>query len=102
MGRDEPQREKLPPKSFGVARTKSRNKLFRFARPGGVMKKWCRALLLLIVSMGAASISFGATVTGTVKGPEGSAFKGAFVQAQNTGTRVLISVLSDKDGHYKI
>ncbi len=66
------------------------------------MKTVCKVLLLLSISIGAASLSFGATVTGTVKGPDGAAFKGAFVQAQNTGTRVLFSVLSDKDGHYKI
>ena len=42
----------------------------------------------------------GATVTGTVKGPDGAAFKGAFVQAQNTKTRITVNVLSDKDGRY--
>jgi virginiamycin B lyase len=49
-----------------------------------------------------ASLGFGATVAGTVKGPEGAPFKGAFVQAQNTKNRMLFSVLSDKDGRYRI
>ena len=41
-------------------------------------------------------------MTGTVKSPDGTPFRGAFVQAQNTGTRVLVSVLTDKDGRYRI
>ncbi len=43
-----------------------------------------------------------ATVTGAVKSPDGTPFRGAFVQAQNSGTRVLVSVLTDKDGRYRI
>ena len=43
-----------------------------------------------------------ATVNGNVKGPDGAPFRGAFVQAQNTSTRVLVSVLTDRDGHYRI
>ena len=49
-----------------------------------------------------ASRGYGATVAGTVKGPDGAAFKGAFVQAQNTPNRMSFSVLSDKDGKYRI
>src|SRR5579885_2029256 len=44
----------------------------------------------------------GATVTGTVQGPDGMPFRGAFVQAQNAATKVLVSVLSDKTGRYRI
>jgi hypothetical protein len=43
-----------------------------------------------------------ATVTGSVKGPGGVPFRGGFVQAQNTSTRVLVSVLTGKDGRYRI
>ena len=43
-----------------------------------------------------------ATVTGSVKGPDGAAFEGAFVQARNTRTRITVSVLSDKEGRYRI
>jgi virginiamycin B lyase len=66
------------------------------------MKTWCKILVALVIGFAAASVTFGATVSGTVKGPEGAPFKGAFVQAQNTANRMLFSVLSDKDGHYRI
>src|SRR5260370_31849911 len=52
-----------------------------------------------------ASFAYGgtdATVYGTVKDPSGAPFKGAFVQAQNTKTKIYESVLSDKQGHYQI
>lgn len=45
---------------------------------------------------------FGSTVTGTVKGPDGAPFQGAFVEAQNSKTRMMVSVLSDPQGHYQI
>jgi len=48
------------------------------------------------------SISHGATITGTVKGPDGAPFQGAFVEAQNTKTRMTVAVLSDTQGHYRI
>jgi len=49
-----------------------------------------------------ASFSYGATITGTVKGPDGGAFKGAFVQAQNKNTKISYIVLSGKDGRYRV
>src|ERR1700704_1380255 len=48
------------------------------------------------------SLALGATVTGTVKAPDGSPFRGAFVQAQNSTTKIMVSVLSDRLGHYRI
>jgi len=54
--------------------------------------------LMLFIS----STCFGATIVGTVKGKEGSPFQGAFVQAQNTKTRITVSVLSDSRGQYRI
>ena len=60
----------------------------------------------LMLSMSAlvcsASIAAGATVNGTVKGPDGAPFKAAFVQARNAGMNMMMSVLSDKQGHYKL
>jgi hypothetical protein len=32
---------------------------------------------------------------GTVTGPDGAAFRGAFVQARNATTKITVSVLSD-------
>ena len=36
-----------------------------------------------------------ATITGSVRGVDGAPFQGAFVEAQNTKTRITVSVLSD-------
>jgi virginiamycin B lyase len=49
-----------------------------------------------------SSVAYGATVTGTVKAPDGAPFRGAFVQAQNTSTKIMVSVLSDRQGRYRI
>ena len=46
------------------------------------------------------AFAYGATVSGTVKGPDGAPFKGAFVEAQNEKTRITVNVLSDKDGRH--
>jgi len=43
-----------------------------------------------------------ATVTGTVTSPDGGPYEGAFIQAINSKTKVMVSVLSDKQGHYRI
>ena len=58
------------------------------------------ALIGLIALL--SSESFGATVTGTVKGTDGSPFKGAFVEAQNSKSRITVIVLSDAQGRYRI
>ena len=66
------------------------------------MKSISKFVGLLIGFLLLATFSQAATVTGTVKSPDGSPFRGAFVQAQNTSTRVLVSVLTDKGGRYQI
>ena len=43
-----------------------------------------------------------ATIAGIVKGPDGAAFKGAFVIAQNTANHISVTVLSDKNGRYRV
>src|SRR5258708_18042442 len=60
--------------------------------------------LLAIVSLVAifSSLVHAATVTGTVKGPDGAPFEGAFVQAVNAKTHITVSVLSDKQGRYRV
>ena len=60
----------------------------------------CLGSIFAVLSV--ASGGYAATVTGTVKGPEGAAFKGAFVQAQNTANRMWFTVLSDGNGQYRI
>jgi virginiamycin B lyase len=49
-----------------------------------------------------ASVGRSATITGTVKGVDGAPFQGAFVQAQNTKTKITVNVLSDSKGRYRI
>ena len=59
--------------------------------------------LAFSVSLGALCASaHAATISGSVKGPDGAAFKGAFVSAQNTKTKITFNVLSQPDGRYSI
>jgi virginiamycin B lyase len=58
------------------------------------------ACLSLVVLLGA--VCYGATITGTVKAPNGSPFEGAFVEARNTQTKITVSVLSRRGGQYRI
>src|ERR1700733_10705982 len=58
------------------------------------------ALAALVVCL--SPIAYGATVSGTVKGPDGKPFKGAFVEAQDMDSRIATNVLSDKDSRYRI
>src|ERR1700733_6045956 len=48
-----------------------------------------------------SSFADAATLTGTVTGPDGTAFRAAFVQARNAKTKITVSVLSDNQGHYR-
>ena len=50
----------------------------------------------------AASSAHAATITGAVKGADGAPFQGAFVEAQNTKSRITTIVLSDSQGRYRI
>src|ERR1700687_6001334 len=58
------------------------------------------ALISLVVFFGSAC--YAATIRGTVKGPDGAPFEGAFVQAQNTKTRMAFIVLTDSQGRYRV
>ena len=66
------------------------------------MKSASKCLGLLVMVLLLVPFAYAATVTGTVKGPDGASFRGAFVQAQNSNTKILVSVLTDKDGRYRI
>jgi len=48
------------------------------------------------------SVAYGATISGTVSGPDGAPFRASFVQARNAKTRITVMVLSDNNGHYRI
>ena len=43
-----------------------------------------------------------ATISGTVNGVDGAPFQGAFVEAQNTKTKITVIVLSNSQGRYRI
>ena len=58
------------------------------------------AFLTLTVSL--TSGAFAATIAGSVNGPDGKPFMGAFVVAENTQNKMTISVLSDEEGRYSI
>ena len=61
-----------------------------------------KLLVSLTLTMSLASPTFGATITGSVKGPDGAPFVGAFVIAENSQNKMTVSVLSDKQGRYRI
>ena len=61
-----------------------------------------RPFVLLGVILALGSVCSGATVTGTVKGPDSAPFQGAFVEAQNTKSKITVIVLSDRRGRYTI
>src|SRR5258706_5113726 len=66
------------------------------------MRRPCKYAGVLALTLLPGSLALGATVTGTVKAPDGAPFRGAFVQAQNSATKIMVSVLSDRAGHYRI
>jgi virginiamycin B lyase len=66
------------------------------------MRPPLRLLALLGAVILPATLCHSATVTGTVKGVDRAPFQGAFVQAQNTKTKITVHVLSDSQGHYRI
>src|ERR1700720_3628777 len=66
------------------------------------MRFQTRFLALVSLALFLAVSCYGATVSGTVKGPDGAPVEGAFVQAQNSKTKISIFVLSDHEGHYRV
>src|SRR5271169_1929338 len=65
------------------------------------MRPQSRFLALLSFAVFMAGSCYGATVSGNVKGPDGAPVEGAFIQAQNTKTKMSFIVLSDYQGHYR-
>jgi virginiamycin B lyase len=48
------------------------------------------------------SLCHAEAISGSVKGADGAAFQGAFVEAQNIATKIRVLVLSDEQGRYRI
>src|SRR5258707_13684945 len=70
------------------------------------MRSFKSGSLLSLMALGllatTASFADAATIAGTVTGPDGAPFRGAFVQARNAATKITVSVLSDTAGHYRV
>src|ERR1035437_3198228 len=69
---------------------------------GRTMKRFWKALGILILCATCAYAAASATISGTVKDPAGAPFRGAFVRAQNLQTKIAVNVLSDNRGRYQI
>jgi streptogramin lyase len=72
-------------------------------RRGIVMRSLAKkAVWLTVLVVSAVPLAIGATISGTVKGPNGAPFQGAFVEARNTATKIMTAVLSHEDGSYEV
>ena len=63
-------------------------------------------ILLTVSAVSLASVlghsALAATVSGSITGPDGKPFMGAFVVAENMQNQMTVSVLSDEHGRYHI
>jgi len=66
------------------------------------MRASTRLMLAVGSIIAAMSGADAATISGTVTGPDGKPFRGAFVQARNLKTKITVSVLSDSAGKYRV
>ena len=66
------------------------------------MRATTRLMLGVGFIIAAMSGADAATISGTVTGPDGQPFRGAFVQARNLKTKITVSVLSDNAGRYRV
>jgi virginiamycin B lyase len=66
------------------------------------LNRLIRTLGFLILLSGGTSATFAGVISGTIKGPDGSVFKGAFVGAKNETTKIAVNVLSDRNGIYRV
>jgi virginiamycin B lyase len=56
----------------------------------------------LYLAMSFSLTCHAATITGEVKGPDSAGIKGVFVTAQDTHTKIMVAVLTDDAGRYRI
>src|ERR1700686_1876893 len=66
------------------------------------MRSQLRLLALMSAIVLFGSVCHSATITGTVKDVDGAPSQGAFVEAQNSKTKITVIVLSDSQGRYRI
>jgi virginiamycin B lyase len=65
------------------------------------MKPQTKFSSLGAVALILAVTSYGAEISGAVKGPDGAPVEGVFVQAQNAKTKISFFVLTDHQGRYR-
>lgn len=66
------------------------------------MKLRSRLVALLLSILVPVGVCSAATITGTVAGTDGKPFQGAFVEAQNSKSKITVIVLSGSRGEYAI
>ena len=66
------------------------------------MRSQMKFLALLSLNVFLCSVCYAATITGKVKGVDGTPFQGAFVEAQNAKSKITVIVLSDSQGRYRV
>ena len=64
------------------------------------LRRTMHGLIGMIVLFG--TLCHAATITGTLKGPDGAPVQGAFVEAQNAKTKITTMGVSDSKGHYRV
>src|SRR5262249_53543010 len=64
------------------------------------MKKQLTFTLAALLLASTAPTALAATITGTIRGPDGAPFRAAFVRVQNVKTKMTMMVLSDSRGKY--
>src|ERR1700682_196078 len=93
---------RLPTRTGIESTSTRRGKDHTVSMRGRAMWVRIRSLGIFVLFVSLASVSPGATITGSLKGSEGAPFAGAFVQVQNTKTKITVNVLSNKDGRYRV
>src|SRR5262245_55077775 len=71
-------------------------------REGAIMPFAHKFLVSLALATSLVPSAHAATIAGSVTGPDGKPFMGAFVVAENPQTRMTVSVLSNAQGRYHI
>jgi virginiamycin B lyase len=61
-----------------------------------------KVLVSLALLASPVSTAFAASISGTVTGPDGKPFMGAFVVAENAQTKMTVNVLSNAQGRYHL
>lgn len=71
----------------------------RSTHPKRVINRFVAAIGLVVFACAGGRA---ATIAGKVNGADGAPFQGAFVEAQNSKTKITVIVLSDSAGRYRI